>query len=270
MPRRAGAATGATETMTPDDPGVGRLDPTALAEEVHVWWAATSALDDPALRQRCEGWLSASETERYRRYLRAEDRTLYLLAHALLRHTLARYADLAPAEWSFAATEHGRPEPSGRCADFGLRFNLTHTPGLAACVIGDRVDAGIDVERAGRIERPLDLAATSFAEGERRALGALPAAALNQRFLEIWTLREAWLKARGTGFTLPRDRFALTVEGGGIGLELSDPADGDPRDWQLQLWRPLEGYQGAVAVRRGPAADRRVVVRRGLAGGAPP
>jgi cysteine-rich repeat protein len=64
----------------------------------------------PGTRARCENWLSPDETQRYRRFIRDRDRELFLLGHALLRHSLSRYADVDPAHWRFETGEHGRPE----------------------------------------------------------------------------------------------------------------------------------------------------------------
>ncbi len=116
-----------------------------VAEEVHVWTADARESRAPEQMVLFESWLSPEETKRYRRYHRRCDRKLFLLAHALLRRTLSRYADVGPAEWRFDIAEHGRPELSAPFSGLGLRFNISHTPGLAAVVISNEADAGIDV-----------------------------------------------------------------------------------------------------------------------------
>ena len=93
-----------------------------LHREIHIWTAETG--DYPA--RLFESWLSGDETRRYHRYIRQHDRDLFLLAHALLRHTLSQYADVEPARWRFEIREHGRPELIGSVADLDLRFNISH------------------------------------------------------------------------------------------------------------------------------------------------
>ena len=238
----------------------------ALAHQAHVWSATTESLRTRGGKARFEGWLSDDERERYRRYLSPGSQELFLFGRAVLRHTLSRYADVEPGDWRFVLGEHGRPELDDRFAGLGLRFNLSHTPGLIACLVSDGIDVGVDVEGAGRAQDPLKLAGTVCSPEERRELESLSPEALIVRFSEIWTLKEAYIKARGMGLTMPLRK--ITVVGGGDGpvsLAFEHPIDDDPGQWQFALWRPTDSHQGALALRRGPGPDRTVDFRLALA-----
>lgn len=237
-----------------------------LAHQAHVWSATTQGLRALGATELFEGWLSDDERERYRRYVSPPRRELFLFGRAVLRHTLSRYADVDPAGWVFVTGAHGRPELDDRHADLGLRFNLSHTPDLIVCLVSDGIDAGVDVEGTDRTADPLRLAGTVCSPRERRDLESLAPDALGARFYEIWTLKEAYIKARGVGMAMPLRK--ITVVGGGDGpvsMAFEPPIEDDPRHWQFALWRPDEGHQGALALRRGPGSDRALVFRRALA-----
>jgi len=234
---------------------------------VHVWTAEPCEFQAPETTKRFESWLSPDETLRYRRYIRKRDRDLYLLAHALLRHTLSRYADADPAQWCFETGEHGRPELIGPLADLDLRFNISHTQGLAAVLISDGIDAGVDVEGGRGAVEPAKLARNVFSDAEILGLEGLEPDALHRRFYEFWTLKEAYIKARGLGLSLPLRKFAFSIDRDlDIRVEFEAPIRDDGSEWQFALWRPTDRHQGAVALRRGAEHDRRIIFRRGLRG----
>jgi len=239
-----------------------------LRDEVHVWTSELCEDPSPEDIERFEGWLSSEETARYRRYLRSQDRNLFLVAHALLRHTLSRYADAAPAAWRFETGEHGRPEIAGPLAELGLRFNISHSPGLVAVLISDGIDAGIDVELPGRVADPAAVARSVFSAAEIRALEGLDPDDFQTRFYELWTLGEAYIKARGLGLKIPLREFTFSVgRDSDVRIQFEESIQDDAAQWQFRLWRPGERHQGAVAVRRGVGPDRHLVFRPGFESG---
>jgi 4'-phosphopantetheinyl transferase len=210
--------------------------------------------------RRCFRLLAATERARCARFRIAGARHEYLVAHALLRFTLSRYAGVDPSHWMFSTTARGRPEiavPRG----LRLRFNLSHTSRQVACAVTRERSIGIDVED---IARPLDHAAIAhrfFSSGEVHALRAIPSATRVQRFFELWTLKEAYLKARGIGLSLPLDRFSFETSGPRPVMTILDPALHDEAGrWQFAILQPTPRHVLAVAVERtdGEPVDVRV------------
>ena len=230
--------------------------------EAHVWLANPDGVHEPALLERCLALLGPKERERYQRLRRAPSRREFLVAHALARVTLSRYAPVAPEAWSFSVGEHGRPEISGPSQARRLRFNLSHTSGLVACAVVRELDIGVDVESTARRVRHRDLAERFFGEAERRALRALAPEKQAGRFLEFWTLKEAYLKAGGRGISIPLRSFQFEVSDSDPPRIRFDPAllRDDAASWQFALHHPMQTHTLAVAIcrpdRRRPLAIR--------------
>jgi 4'-phosphopantetheinyl transferase len=197
------------------------------------------------VRRSCEVWwtradggdrsiLSTDEQAQLDRIAVASRRREYLAAHALVRTTLSRYADVEPAAWTFRENAWGRPEVVGHA----LRFSLSHTDGLVAVAVTHDRDVGIDVEALDRRPATPELADHFFAPVEAAAVRAQP-----ERFLEYWTLKEAYVKARGMGMAIPLDQFWFD------GPELALTAV-DAERWRFERFRPTANHALAVCVER--------------------
>jgi 4'-phosphopantetheinyl transferase len=175
-----------------------------------------------------------------------------------VRTTLSRYADVDPRRWRFRTGPQGKPEIAGPAGAPPLRFNLSHTRGLVACVVTLGLDAGVDVERTARhLRDPLALARHGFAPAERAALTRLAGRARRELFFDIWTLKEAYVKARGAGFlALPARKLAYEISpGGSIGLTIEPELEDRSDAWQVALLAPTADHRLAVAIRRGSRPD---------------
>lgn len=226
----------------------------APREEVHVWMAELDGELGAGLEEAYLRLLDGGERERRGRFRFEKHRRQYLVSHALVRETLSRYASVAPEDWRFTTNEHGRPEVANPGLSW-LRFNLTHTDGLAACAVAREVDLGVDVEDLGRRGQTLEIAESFFAASEVEGLRALPAERQRLRFFELWTLKEAYIKARGAGLSLPLRKFAFTLAlGAPPSIETEPELRDEPELWRFASWRISERHQGAVAAKLGASA----------------
>ncbi len=218
--------------------------------DVHVWTAVPEDVTDTSARDHCASLLSAAETERMERFHFETDRHTYLIAHALVRTALSRYAPVPPTAWEFDIGQYGRPDiRPGQC-DAPLRFNLSHTRGLVAVAVSLDRDIGVDVEHVRPRALSLDVADRYFAPTEVTALRAQPAGAQRDRFFTYWTLKESYIKARGMGLALPLDQFAFDVDSGAdIGIAFDPRLDDDPATWWFHASRVSADHRLAVAAR---------------------
>ncbi len=230
-------------------------------DAIDVWFAPV----DDVLPETLAAWdatLSGDERERRDRFLFPEHRRQFHVAHGLVRATLSRYARIDPGDWAFDIGAHGRPEIRDTSGGRRLRFNLSHTHGLVAVAVAWERDIGVDVEAADRRAATLAIADRFFAPTEIAALRAAPAESQQDRFIRTWTLKEAYIKARGMGLALPLQQFAFELhEPDGATVAFDARLVDDPRAWFFAEVRPLPGHRLAIAARRSGAAALALRVR---------
>ena len=228
---------------------------------VHVDLVHSDSPDAWAQHQGYRALLSAEEHDRMARLVFERDRRRFLLTRVLVRTMLSRYAGVPPADWSFIANVHGRPEIVDRPQGVpDLRFNLSHTDGLIACAVTIGREIGVDVEHLGR-RLTHDVAKRFVAPNEVSALRELPEDQQQHAFFDYWTLKEAYIKARGLGLALPLADFAFRLAPPAppqITFERS--LEDDAATWQFHQEWPTPLHRLGLAVRR-EGADLPVRIR---------
>jgi 4'-phosphopantetheinyl transferase len=109
-------------------------------------------------------------------------------------------------------------------------------------------DIGLDVEALSR-EPAIELARRFFSAREADQLARTPIDGRATRFLEYWTLKEAYVKARGLGLSLPLDRFSVyNTTHNTWGISFEAPLNDDPARWWLRSFRVGTTHQAALAI----------------------
>jgi 4'-phosphopantetheinyl transferase len=224
--------------------------PDAAPDPVDVWTVAPDEVPAAHLATLAT-LLTPDEAARGARFARARDREAFVIARALIRLRLSDYGPTAPRQWRFVTNAHQcpfvAPEQAG---DPPLYFNVSHTDGLVALAVRRGHRIGIDVERVSR-QVLEDVAERHFAPAEVRDLRALPPADQGRAFFDYWTLKEAYIKARGMGLALPLDQFAFTL-GAGVppSIRFAAGFGDDAARWQFwQAWATPD-HRLALAVER--------------------
>ena len=189
-----------------------------------TWWRAFRTLDgidvihvdlrpDPDCEKEAAAWLDRAETERLRRFRITRPRRNFALCRAALRANLCDRLDCTNDRLSFGYHEHGKPfaRVQGRASP--LSFNVSHSAphGLIAFASRGRPRGriGVDAETF-RPDRDFDgIAGMVFGPDERAALAAAWGNDKVRLFYRLWTLKEALIKALGTGFSLGPARFEV-------------------------------------------------------------
>jgi 4'-phosphopantetheinyl transferase len=217
------------------------------AGEVHVW-RASLCQGQPAA-QALSRTLARDERERAERFHLARDGERFVAARGLLRAILGRYLAIEPGAVSLGYSRHGKPELAGDHSAARIQFNLSHSGDLALFAFTRGMPVGIDVEHQRDEAADLAIAEQCFSPRELAALRALPAAQRSAAFFNCWTRKEAYVKARGEGLSLPLSQFDVSLAPGA-------PAEllhvvGDPHErarWSLRALEPGPGYVAALAV----------------------
>ncbi len=228
----------------------------SLQQQVHVWYCNPQAIFDPDRLERYLAMLSDAERRQQRNFHFIRDQRSYLVSHALVRQVLSLYADILPQDWVFGSGAHGKPQIKNPSAA-SLRFNLSHTADLCACVVTRNIRCGIDAEHLGRQNKLLPIARRMFSEIELETFKNKTDAEIRQNFFYYWTLREAYVKARGTGlggsskafhFKISEDSVAPECKSASI--EFTDKKQNDlAAQWQFEIFQPDADHVMSVALK---------------------
>jgi 4'-phosphopantetheinyl transferase len=221
--------------------------PALTPDAVHVWRISLDIGD--ALHSRLRDILADDERHRADRFHFEKDRRHFTAGRGTLRTILAGYLGLRPEEIRFSYTNYGKPLLAG--ANEALRFNLSHSHGLALLAVTRGREIGVDIEfTRDNLERDGELLAERFfSRHEVAALRSLPPEVRREAFFHCWTRKEAYIKAHGMGLSLPLDQFDMTLhpdEPAALLATRHDPAEA--QRWSMRSLLPGEGYVGALAV----------------------
>jgi 4'-phosphopantetheinyl transferase len=214
------------------------------AGEVHVW---RETLVRPAAEvERLRSLLAPAERSHADRYRFERLRSRYIVGRATLRLLLAGYLDTSPGELEIRYGEHSKPYLEG-----GPSFNLAHSGAVALYAFAAAGELGIDVELEDPEVAHSRVAERFFSPAEVEALRSLPETQQAHAFLACWTRKEAFIKARGDGLSLPLDSFDVTLAPGvAPALVRTAWSEEEPGRWRLEdLSDRSAGYVAAIALR---------------------
>jgi len=213
----------------------------SLSTAAHVWHVSPDALPLSDLQRPVLSWMTTEERARHERFRTDQLRHVNLITRWLCRSTLSKYTGVDPKDWTFSANPNGKPAIAGPVGFTDLRFNLTHTKGLVACIVSRAGEVGVDFEEMSRTADFDGITANFFSAAEHATLQSLPAERRAARFFDYWVVKESYLKGRGVGFSEPAEGFTVHWDGNGQPLPLGE--------WQLSLQRPTSQHVGATAIR---------------------
>lgn len=167
------------------------------------------------------------------------DRNQFVVGRALARTLVGRARGVPAESVTFVMNAYGCPylpaSDDGRGdAPSELHFNLSHTASVVACGVGRGFDFGVDVEDVRPVSDLADVARASFTKEEVASVLALPVAQRTRRFFDHWTLKEAYIKARRRGLSLPLDQFGFTLEGGRPTITFGPSLADDAAAWRFE------------------------------------
>ena len=234
-----------------------------LPGQIDVWVALADQPRDAELAAWFGQVLTEDERRQHGKFMFEKDRRRYLLTRSLVRYVLSRYVPVAPADWRFEPTAFGRPQIANRHPGIdGLGFNISHSDRVILLGVTRDCQLGIDVEDLQR-NVPLDVADSFFSAGEVGQLRALPPDLQARRFLDFWTLKESYIKARGKGLSLPLDQFGFDLSVEPQLQAYFDPGLNDaPRNWTFWQWQPSADSIAALCVENRPGIEKTITVRR--------
>ncbi len=220
---------------------------TLPANEVHVWLAS---LEQPeVILLQLQDTLSSDEQLRAAKFHFDRDRRHFIIARGILRTLLGRYLDTPAGQLQFAYNKYSKPLLDMSLPGKTLHFNLSHSHELALLAFSYVGAVGVDLEYMRPGVPAEDTARVSFSPREQALLLALPVEERREVFYTCWARKEAYIKGRGTGFSLEPSLFDVTFLPGEPAALLASREDPyEPARWTLQALQPGADYAGALAV----------------------
>lgn len=186
-----------------------RVWPRPSRDQLVIAWADVRALE-PDVAAVWAASLPETERTRFGKYRHAGSAHEFLAGRLLARRWLASVTGTPAHAIRLVEGPRGRPVVADPATT--IQFNLAHSGGVVACILSDSRDAGVDVEFLARRPVPPDLWHRFCAPSEIADIEAQSSDHRQHRFLTYWTLKEAYLKARGLGIAvhLADVQFSLT------------------------------------------------------------
>jgi len=221
--------------------------PSLELHEVHVW--KIGLLASQVRLEQLRTMLSDDELDRAGRFRFDRHRRRFITGRAVMRVLLGRYTGRLPESLGFSYNPQGKPSLKD---EGSLEFNFTNSRDLSLLCVARRRQLGIDLEHLGRHADYAGIANRFFAEREIEELFSIPESRRHSAFLTGWTRKEAYIKALGTGLSLPLDQFAVTIDPEVDPLLISADDMPDEQDrWTFRHLQPEPGYVASLVVERG-------------------
>lgn len=222
-----------------------RLDRELTAGEIHIW---CTSLDQPV--SRYQKLLSDDERIRSERFHFEAHRKRFIVRRGILRMILGCYLSTEPSQLQFCYGKNEKPALADTFSKGKVRFNLSHSEGLALYAFTRDCEIGVDIEHIRDISEMKQIAERFFSARENSVFRALPKSKKKEAFFNCWTRKEAFIKAIGDGLSWPLDGFDVSLVPGEPARLLRIEGDSKTASrWSIQDLKPAFGFAAAFAVK---------------------
>ncbi|MFK7864949.1 MAG: 4'-phosphopantetheinyl transferase superfamily protein [Pseudohongiellaceae bacterium] len=226
-----------------------KLDP----NNIDLWYVDASNFKYRDLLMLTSRWLSKTESQRLARLKLPQHKHEFLLGRYMLRSILSLYGSVLPQDWVFEYNKHGKPfiaKAQQATLKMPLYFNLSHSKGKLILALARYEKLGIDIECGTKPRRIKKISNRYFSRPEVESLELLPENAQQTRFYDLWSLKEAYIKACGLGLAIPLADFSYRLSNaGGISIDFSPERQDVPEQWQFWQIGSVPCFHVAVAVK---------------------
>jgi 4'-phosphopantetheinyl transferase len=220
-----------------------------VGNQIHVWCCRPSLIADSQLLQQYFSLLNEDELKRYHRFHFDKDRHRHLVTRALVRTTLSHYIpNIQPKSWIFDHNDFGKPSIGNTISD-SIQFNISHSQDFIVVAVTNEQTIGIDVECIRERKSFNDLIDHCFNKEEQLYLFEDNSREVFERFFQLWTLKEAYIKAFGKGLAISLKDITLKVDEN-TSITFRGKHKDDPSKWLFHSFKPDPHYQLAIAIEK--------------------
>ena len=216
--------------------------------KIHIWRASLRL--EPSTLQSFLHTLSEEEKKRADKFHFEKDRVNFIAARGLLRNILSRYLDTPADRLAFSSNTYGKPHLANEQRPNLIKFNMSHSGDLALYAIARALEVGIDIEQWREHIAEEDIAERFFSSDEVTALRSLPKHLQKEAFFNCWAGKEAYIKARGKGLSIPLKAFTVSLAPGeSASLVFEKDRSLDSTSWSIRSLDAGPGYSAALVVK---------------------
>lgn len=212
---------------------------------IHLWQIPLHTPISPNLPY--EEILDTDELLMAKRLRSASGKQHYLTSHVALRHILSSYLGCLAKEIPYTFNKYGkrylRPEEN----PLGIEFNLSHSQDLAVCAVAQEKCIGVDIEYLRLVEYQNEIAKQLFTPKENHFYLCLPTEQRQEAFFQLWTMKEAFIKAIGEGFSFGPENVGFSLFPPSVD---SLPFPDELPQWYIHNFTPKSGYMGTIATKQ--------------------
>lgn len=217
-------------------------------DTIHLWFCSPDEIRDAKLLQGYRQILNDEENQRYTQFHFDKDRHPFLIAKALVRTVLSQYLPLTPAECLFEKNQYGRPCLKPGQMDGSLHFNLSYSKGLLVLAVMRDWQIAVDIENTQIQFEFTEIAKDFFSSAEYQIIKNLSEQQQKSRFFDFWTLKEAYIKARGMGLSLSLKQFSFDLsKQQQIHIAFANGIQDQAERWRFALLYPSDRHTCAFA-----------------------
>lgn len=189
--------------------------------------------------------LSFEEKEKAGKIRALTERDLYIIARARLRELLAFHLNTYPSFIEFEYGLSGKPFVKDLK---GIQFSVAHTKNTVAIGLTRNAEIGLDIEHLDRVFSIDKLSGIIFSPNELNLFHSAKKEEQQEAFINCWTRKEAFIKARGSGFRFPLDQLEVTfLKGQKVEIVNTGWSVHEREGWFVESFDLPGNYRGAVA-----------------------
>ena len=224
------------------------LDQPLLSEdEIHIWAACIDVA--PTVSAALAVSLSEEERTRANRFRFRQHQSRFIAGRGLLRAIVSHYLQIEPARVEFKYNSEGKPELTRPFDGSGIHFNLTHSEDLVLIAVTTIGPVGIDVERVRVNKDAKELVNWFCSPRERELFETLAAQEKQLAFFNLWTRKEALLKATGEGIAQLLSQVEVTFRPGEPARFIAVSGDSERGSrWSVYNLSPAPHFVAAVVI----------------------
>lgn len=225
--------------------------PKPSAREVHIW--KTEANEDLFLYQSNLHLLNDEEKDKAGRFKFTKDRVNFETGKIMLRILIGAYLGIEPKEVNFSHGLYGKPFLKN---DHELKFNLSHAGNVLISGFSIGHDIGVDVEYNKMNIELAEIASHFFSKKEYDLLMQLPQGKRLSAFYSCWTRKESFIKAKGSGLSIPLSKFDVSLSTGDKAAitHIDKSLNDNLSNWDMKAFMYGDDYTCAALVNC-PRAD---------------